>query len=78
MRSAFNISRTRQCPQCASYAVVATRKKADDFELFVLPLLFMRPYRCTRCGSRHYNLSWARRNFTATPPGGEQVQVWSS
>jgi len=67
MRSPFNISRIRQCPQCASHAVATTRKNAEDFELFVLPLLFMRPYRCACCGSRHYNLLWARRAETAGP-----------
>ncbi len=77
MRSEFNIARIRQCPNCASYAVAATRKKADDFELFVLPLLFMRPYRCTRCGSRHYNLAWARKASVASPTTGERVQAWS-
>lgn len=75
MRSEFNIARIRQCPHCASLAVVATRKKIDDFELFVLPLLLMKPYRCTRCGNRHYNLSWARKALSVRPTGGAQAHA---
>jgi hypothetical protein len=62
MRSAvFNISSIRECPHCGGHRIATARRKAEDFELFVLPFLLMRPYRCAECGARHYNVRWARK-----------------
>ena len=45
----------RSCPHCRSFDVRRSHRRGL-FEVFVLPLSMMRPFRCEDCGKRHYNL----------------------
>lgn len=43
----------RCCPNC--YSLDVHRSRAQSFlELFVLPVVFLRPYRCGQCEHRYY------------------------
>lgn len=47
--------RWHNCPYCGSAKVRHSQRKGL-FELLVLRLVLMRPYRCKDCGQRFYSL----------------------
>jgi hypothetical protein len=59
--------RIRTCPHCESTSVHRSRRRGV-FEILVLRLFLVRPYRCWNCARRHYGLAF-------TPP--RLSEVWS-
>ena len=49
----------RCCPSCNSLDVRRSHRRGL-FELIVLPLFLLRPFRCEDCTKRHYNLIFTR------------------
>ena len=45
---------SHRCPGCNGYAVERVSRRGA-YELFVLPLLGRRPYRCLNCGRRFHD-----------------------
>ncbi|MGH9863523.1 MAG: hypothetical protein ACRD35_08880 [Candidatus Acidiferrales bacterium] len=45
----------RCCPKCFSLDVHRSRAKSF-LEMFVLPVVFLRPYRCGQCEHRYYGV----------------------
>jgi hypothetical protein len=45
------------CPNCRSSWI--RRSKRNDAEKFIMPLVFLRPFRCEDCVSRFYGWIWA-------------------
>ena len=54
---------SRECPHCGSLAVRRSARK-DLFEVLVLPLLLLRPFRCEDCDRRHYGFVFSGRSST--------------
>ena len=50
----------RCCPNCFSLEVRRSRSKTF-LELFVLPLVLLRPYRCEQCEHRYYNWVFSKK-----------------
>jgi hypothetical protein len=46
-----------KCPECGSASVYPSGLKGQ-YEKYVLPLQFRRPFRCKDCGGRHYNFAF--------------------
>jgi hypothetical protein len=44
----------RQCTKCGSDGLRRSRHRGN-YETFILPLLFRRPYRCRACNTRYYS-----------------------
>lgn len=42
----------RRCPLCGSQVVLRSRRRGL-IEVLILPLFFIRPYRCRQCRARH-------------------------
>ncbi|PYU35316.1 MAG: hypothetical protein DMG28_03245 [Acidobacteria bacterium] len=57
---AIHLTRNRICPACGS-AEAHRSKRRGLFELVILRLLFLRPYRCEDCGTRHYRFTAVAR-----------------
>jgi hypothetical protein len=63
----------RCCPSCKSLDVRRSHRRGL-LETMILPLLFLRPFRCEDCRKRHYNLFFARAlqepdaRHSASPP----------
>jgi hypothetical protein len=49
----------RCCPSCKSFDVRRSHRRGW-FEILVLPLILLRPFRCEDCTKRHYNLMFTR------------------
>jgi hypothetical protein len=49
----------RCCPACNSLDVRRSHRRGL-FEVLILPLLLLRPFRCEDCTKRHYNLIFTR------------------
>ena len=49
----------RCCPSCNSFDVRRSHRRGL-FELVILPLFLLRPFRCEDCTKRHYNLIFTR------------------
>jgi DNA-directed RNA polymerase subunit RPC12/RpoP len=58
--SSYDENARLKCPQCASQDTRRSERRGP-FERVVLPLLYMRPYRCMDCDARFY----ARRRLKA-------------
>lgn len=54
----------RTCPHCESVNVRRSHRRGL-FEQVVLRILLMRPYRCSRCNSRHYNFVFSKRGVAS-------------
>jgi hypothetical protein len=50
----------RCCPHCHSLEVRRSHRKGL-FEVLLLPLALMRPYRCKDCEKRHYNFFFSKK-----------------
>ena len=61
----------RQCPRCNSFSVRRSRRRG--FVEFMLPLLLMRPYRCSDCFRRHYGFTLRSRDGYAPPRWKEVI-----
>ena len=57
----------RCCPFCRSFDVRRSHRKGL-FEVLILPVVLLRPFRCEDCGRRHYNLY-----FSELLPVGERL-----
>jgi hypothetical protein len=53
-------SRIRHCPFCGSHDV-ARSNRSDLFEILVLPICLLRPFRCLKCEERHYDFVYSRK-----------------
>ena len=51
------------CPTCGSPNAYFSRRLSFT-EKFILPLLFLRPYRCVNCFQRYYRIT----GLNARPP----------
>jgi len=45
----------RSCPSCGSFEVRRSHRRGL-FEVMILPMLLLRPFRCDDCLKRHFNL----------------------
>jgi len=60
----------RCCPRCFSLRIRRAQPQSP-FEVFLLPLVLLRPYRCEKCKRRYYGSAFAKRLATPdeTAPG---------
>ena len=49
----------RCCPACNSLDVRRSHRRGL-FEILILPIFLLRPFRCEDCTKRHYNLIFTR------------------
>ena len=69
--SVFVFSSIRYCPECCCDDVRKSRRRGFK-EKVILPLFFLRPYRCVACYTRYIGLSFATRVKNETP--GELIR----
>jgi hypothetical protein len=68
MKPVLSLSRApRFCTSCGSGQVLRSRRRGL-LEWFILPLLLLRPFRCSLCNDRHYGFFFRKR--VASPPEG--------
>jgi len=58
--------RVRSCPSCGSKLVGRSRRRGL-IESLILPLLFIRPYRCEECHYRYLGIAGQRRENSPEP-----------
>ena len=56
----FSLKKARTCPYCGSVDVHRSKRRGF-FELFLLSILPLRPYRCAVCDWRYYGLKGTSR-----------------
>ena len=59
------------CPRCQSRATLRTKRRGI-FELTLLGLLPVRPFRCRDCGCRFYSFLFHMRSNGSKIPAGRQ------
>ena len=64
----------RKCPQCRSTRVCPSHHR-DQYEIFILPMLFRRPFRCLACHFRFYGFDFSRMTVKQAMVGLSLIAV---